>query len=103
MANAACGAAAEEATLSGLASFFQQKVIVVLAAFDAIPGGSATDGGTREAMSDHAATAKKYAELAARVTDPELADAYRNLAQGYELLARGTELLQRHSLAQDEA
>ncbi|HUB46996.1 MAG TPA: hypothetical protein VMB73_18600 [Acetobacteraceae bacterium] len=53
-------------------------------------------------MPDYAATAKKYAELAARTTDPELAEAYRNLAEGYELLAHGTELLQRHNLAPDD-
>jgi hypothetical protein len=46
-------------------------------------------------MLNYAATAQKYAELAARATDPELAEAYRNLAAGYELLARGTELLHR--------
>jgi hypothetical protein len=45
---------------------------------------------------DYAATAKKYEELAARATDSELVEAYRNLAAGYRLLARGTELLHRH-------
>jgi len=53
-------------------------------------------------MPDHAATARQYIELAARTTDPDLAEAYRNLAQGYELLARGTELLKRHNAAQDD-
>ncbi|HTW69386.1 MAG TPA: hypothetical protein VME47_05835 [Acetobacteraceae bacterium] len=54
-------------------------------------------------MPDYAATARMYLELAARTTDPELAEAYRNLAQGYELLARGTELLKRHSVAEEKA
>ncbi len=53
-------------------------------------------------MPDHAATAKRYAELAARATDPQLAEAYRNLAQGYELLARGTELLRQRGTPSDE-
>jgi hypothetical protein len=53
-------------------------------------------------MPDHAATAKRYAELAARATDPQLAEAYRNLAQGYELLARGTELLRQRGPPSDE-
>jgi hypothetical protein len=63
---------------------------------------AAKRAGARQAMPDYAATAKKYAELAARTTDPELAEAYRNLAEGYELLAHGTELLQRHNLAPDD-
>jgi hypothetical protein len=54
-------------------------------------------------MPDYAATARKYAELAARATDPQLAEAYRNLAAGYELLARGTELLHQRGASQDEA
>ena len=54
-------------------------------------------------MPDYAATAKKYEELAARATDPEFAEAYRNLAAGYQLLARGTKLLSRRGEPQDEA
>jgi hypothetical protein len=54
-------------------------------------------------MSDHAATARKYQELATRAADPNLAEAYRNLASGYRLLARGTELLRRHGATEDEA
>lgn len=54
-------------------------------------------------MPDHAATAKRYAELAARATDPQLAEAYRNLAQGYELLARGTELLRQREAPPHQA
>lgn len=54
-------------------------------------------------MPDYAATARKYEELAARATDPQLAAAYRNLAAGYRLLARGTELLHQHDAAQDKA
>jgi hypothetical protein len=55
------------------------------------------------AMPDHAATAKKYEELAARATDPQIAEAYRNLAAGYQLLARGIELLNQRGAPQDEA
>ena len=54
------------------------------------------------AVPDYAATAKKYAELAARATDPDIAEAYRNLARGYELLAHGTELLRQHNPLPDE-
>jgi hypothetical protein len=53
-------------------------------------------------MLDYAATAKKYEELAARATDPDLVEAYRNLAAGYQLLARGTELLSRRGEPQTD-
>jgi hypothetical protein len=53
-------------------------------------------------MPDYAATAKKYEELAARATDPQIAEAYRNLAAGYQLLARGTEILHQRGAPQDE-
>ena len=53
-------------------------------------------------MSDHTATARKYAQLAERAADPELAEAYRNLAAGYELLAHGTELLHRRDEPSDK-
>jgi hypothetical protein len=53
-------------------------------------------------MSDYAATARKYTQLAERATDPELAEAYRNLAAGYELLAHGTELLHRRDEPSNE-
>lgn len=46
-------------------------------------------------MSDYAATAKNYEELAEHASDPELVEAYRNLASGYQLLAHGSELLER--------
>lgn len=54
-------------------------------------------------MADYAATAKKYSDLAARATDPAVAEAYRNLAEGYRLLARGTELLNQSGRDQEEA
>ena len=53
-------------------------------------------------MPDHSATAKRYTKLAARATDPQLAEAYRNLAEGYELLAHGTELLRQRGAPSDE-
>jgi hypothetical protein len=54
-------------------------------------------------MPDYAATAQKYLDLAARATDPMLAEAYRNLAAGYQLLARGTELLHKRGASENEA
>jgi hypothetical protein len=61
------------------------------------------NGSGQQPMSDYAATARKYIELAERAADPELAAAYRNLAAGYELLAHGTELLHRHDEPVDES
>jgi hypothetical protein len=54
-------------------------------------------------MPDYAETARKYLDLAARATDPVIAEAYRSLAAGYQLLARGTELLRKSGAAENEA
>jgi hypothetical protein len=61
------------------------------------------NGEALKPMPDYAATAKKYEDLAARATDPQIAEAYRNLAAGYQLLARGTEILHQRGAPRDEA
>jgi hypothetical protein len=82
--------------------YLHQELIVQTCAIGATRHSPSKPGEAWQPMPDYAATAKKYEELAARATDPEFAEAYRNLAAGYQLLARGTELLNRRGESQDE-